>query len=235
MLRCIVVDDEKLALELLEDTIKQVPFLQLVALCRSSAEAIEVLLTQEVDLIFLDVNMPGMSGINLLRSLKAKPAVIITSAHEQYALEAFNLDVVDYLLKPFDFERFMKAVTKAYEFTLYKKKKETAPETADFLFVKVEYEFVKINILDIKYIEGLKDYIKIFTTREKPFLTLSTLKEFLERLPAGHFVRIHNSFIVAVNAIEAIRNSRLTVKGRELPISVSYKDAVKKALKISAL
>src|SRR6185312_7699942 len=163
MMQCIAVDDEKLVLDLLIDNIRQVPYLQLVKACRNAMEAIEVLQKEKVDLIFLDIQMPRLSGLQLIQTLQQPPMVILVTAYEQYALEGYNLNVVDYLLKPVSFERFLKACNKAKELFDLKKDKSVTPkeELPDHIFVNVEYTLVKILFSDILFIEGLKDYIKI--------------------------------------------------------------------------
>ena len=180
MIRCIAIDDENLALDLIEDDILKVPFLQLVKKCRSGIEALDVLQTEKIDLLFLDIQMPDISGIQFLKSLPHKPLVIFTTAYEKYALEGFELDVVDYLLKPYSFERFLKAVNKAQEHLSILEKNQTLPSAEEisfsnqFIFVKSDYKLVKIEIAEIQYIESLKDYIKIFVG-DKPVVTLSSL------------------------------------------------------------
>src|ERR1039457_33712 len=167
MLRCLAIDDELLVLELLEDNISKVPFLELVRKCRRAFEAIEILHQEKIDLIFLDIQMPDVSGIQFLKSLSKKPPVIFTTAYEKYALEGYELDVIDYLLKPFSFERFLKAVNKAQEYlSLIGKPDVPMPGEGtntgfDYIFVKTDYKLMKIDLREISYIEGLKDYVKI--------------------------------------------------------------------------
>ena len=229
MIRCLAIDDEVLALDLIGDNIRKVPFLELVKSCKSAFEAIEILTEQNIDLIFLDIQMPDISGIQFLKSLQKKPLVIFTTAYEKYALEGFDLDVIDYLLKPFSFDRFLKAVNKAQD---YLHMKETATysgptdeirSTVDFIFVKADYKLVKIDYKDILYIEGLKDYIKIYTG-VKPVLTLLSLKSVEEKLPSDDFVRVHRSFIVAVKKIQFIQRNFIHIGTREIPISDNYKE-----------
>ena len=167
MIRCIAIDDEMLALDLIEDNIKKVPFLELVKTCRSAMEAMEVLRTEQVDLLFLDIQMPDISGIQLLKSLQYKPLVIFTTAYSSYAKEGFDLDVIDYLLKPYSFERFLKAVNKAQEY-LELKYLQLHPEEENFIFIRCNGKFEKVLLSDILYIEGLKDYVKIFIVIVNP-------------------------------------------------------------------
>ena len=229
MIRCIVLDDEALALDLIEDNIRKVPFLELVKKCTGAFDAMEILKLEQVDLIFLDIQMPDLSGIQFLKSLKTKPLVIFTTAYEKYAIEGFELDVIDYLLKPFSFERFLKAVNKASEFLELKNKsisngtQDEIRSSHDFIFVKADYKLVKIDFTDILFIEGLKDYIKIFTG-EKPIITLMSMKLIEERLPAGEFVRVHRSFIVALKKIRFIQRNFIQIGEREIPISDNYRD-----------
>src|ERR1700676_2246544 len=207
-MKCIAVDDEPLALALLQDNIHQIPTLELVASCSTAMEALVVLNKQEVDLIFLDIQMPGLTGLQLLQSLSVRPMVILITAYEKYALEGFNLDVIDYLVKPVPFERFLKACNKAIDF--YRLKKNTPAEMhpwPEYFFVNAEYGLVKIVFSEISLIEGLKDYLKIHLLETKPLIIRMSLKSIEEKLPSGKFFRIHKSYIVAVAHITAIRRS----------------------------
>ncbi|WP_315822873.1 DNA-binding response regulator [Paraflavitalea speifideaquila] len=218
MLKCIAVDDEKLVLDLLVDNIQQVPFLQLVKRCRNAMEAAEVLHTETIDLIFLDIQMPGLNGLQFLQSLKNPPMVILVTAYKEYALEGFNLDVVDYLLKPVSFDRFLKACNKAQE--LFNLQQKPAPKEAliDYFFVYVEYVQVKVSIPAILYIEGMKDYIKIFlNTTSKPVITKMSMKAIQEKLAAFRFIRTHKSFIVAADKVTAVKRDLICIGALELP------------------
>jgi DNA-binding LytR/AlgR family response regulator len=234
-IRCLAIDDEKLALELIEDNIKKIPFLELVQTCSSAMEAMAVLRTQPVDLIFLDIQMPDISGIQLLKSLHHKPMVIFTTAFTKYATEGFDLDVIDYLLKPYSFERFLKAVNKVHEYMDLRDratKEVNAKEIAtssNFLFVKADYKLYKINLKDILYIEGLKDYVKIYLS-EKPIVTQMSMKTLEEKLPPNDFIRVHRSFIVAFNKIDFIQKQALTIGKKEIPISEHYRDQLFKII-----
>ena len=233
MIRCLALDDEILALDLIEDNIRKVPFLELVKKCSSAFEAMEILKNEQVDLIFLDIQMPDLSGIQFLKSLNSKPLVIFTTAFEKYALEGFELDVIDYLLKPFSFERFLKAVNKASDYLDLTNRanagmlKDESGTGRGFLFVKADYKLVKIDFKDILFIEGLKDYIKIFIG-EKPVITLMSMKLIEEKLPADEFFRVHRSFIVALNKIRFIHKNFIQVGDREIPISENYREALYK-------
>ncbi|MGN7721933.1 LytR/AlgR family response regulator transcription factor [Chitinophaga sp. 22620] len=225
MIRCIIIDDEQLVRELLEDNIRQIPFLQLVKSCRSAMEAMEALQSGQVDLMFLDIQMPGLSGLQFLQSLQNPPLTILVTAYEKYALEGYNLQVVDYLLKPFTFERFLKACNRADELLKLRQKTSVAP-VQDF-FVNVEYTQVKITVSDIEYIEGLKDYIKIhLASSPRPVLTRMTMKAMEERLPAGAFIRTHKSYLVAASRITMIKRDLVYIGKTEIPVSESYKENV---------
>jgi len=232
MMRCIVVDDEQLVRELLEDNIRQVPFLHLAASCENALEASGVLQTAQIDLIFLDIQMPRLSGLQFLKSLERPPLVILVTAYEKYALEAFNLNVVDYLLKPFSFERFLKACNRAYDlFRLQQNgKAAVAVEPGDF-FVNVEYTQVKIAVSEIRYVEGLKDYLKIYlSSSSKPVLTRMTLKAIEEKLPYPFFVRTHKSFLVSAKKITAVKRDLVYVGEKEIPVSEFYKENINRLL-----
>ncbi|HWB93299.1 MAG TPA: LytTR family DNA-binding domain-containing protein [Puia sp.] len=235
MMRCMIVDDEALVRELLEDNIRQIPFLQWVRSCKNALEATEALQTTPVDLLFLDIQMPRVNGLQFLQALKNPPLVILVTAYQQYALEGFDLHVVDYLLKPFPFERFLRACNRAHElFRLQQQQAEKTPAAAepqDF-FVNVEYALVKIVVTDILYIEGVKDYIKIYLAGAvRPVLTRMTLKAMEERLPPPAFIRIHKSFLVAVSKITTIKRDLVCIGNTEIPVSGSYKSNLNQILK----
>jgi DNA-binding LytR/AlgR family response regulator len=230
MIRCIAIDDENLALDLIEDDILKVPFLQLVKKCRSGIESLDVLQTEKIDLLFLDIQMPDISGIQFLKSLPHKPLVIFTTAYEKYALEGFELDVIDYLLKPYSFERFLKAVNKAQDYLSILEKNQALPAAGEiryssqFIFVKSDYKLVKIEIAEIQYIESLKDYIKIIVGG-KPVMTLSSMKAIEEKLVAPDFIRVHRSFMVNIRKIQYIHRNFVMVGDKEIPIGDNYKDS----------
>ncbi|MFC3812449.1 LytR/AlgR family response regulator transcription factor [Lacihabitans lacunae] len=222
-IRCIAVDDESLARKMLEEYITQIPFLELVKTCKNAMEAMEVLNNENIDLIFLDIQMPGMLGTKFLESLVEKPMVVFVTAYDQYAVESYNLQVVDYIMKPVSFERFTKAVLKVQE--VYKSmvlpaNTDSDAEPIDYIFVNVEYSLVRINFNQISHIEGLKDYIKIYVNNAvHPILTKSTLKGIEEKLPSKSFLRVQKSFIVNLDKIESIRNHRITIGKFEIPVS----------------
>jgi DNA-binding LytR/AlgR family response regulator len=224
-MKCIAVDDEPLALALLQDNIRQVPGLELVASCNTAMEALAILNRQEVDLIFLDIQMPGLTGLQLLQSLSVRPMVILITAYEKYALEGFNLDVIDYLVKPVPFERFLKACNKAMDFYRLKKNVPTESHSwPEYFFVNSEYGLVKIVFTDIRLIEGLKDYLKIHLGEAKPMVIRMSLKSIEEKLPPAKFFRIHKSFIVALSQITTIRRNSVFLGDLELPLSDLYKE-----------
>jgi DNA-binding LytR/AlgR family response regulator len=232
-MRCIIVDDEPLVRELLEDNVSQVPFLELVTSCKSALEAVKVVQTQKVDLIFLDIQMPRLNGLQFLQSLDHPPLVIIISAYEKYAVDGFNLQVADYILKPFSFDRFLKACNRAAE--LFRLKSLAKPvETVknyDF-FVNVEYSHVKIIAADILYIESCKDYIKIYLSSAiKPVITRMSLKAVEAKLPAGAFIRTHKSFLVAISKITTIKRDVVCIGNAEIPVSETFRENINKVLK----
>ncbi|RSK43489.1 LytR/AlgR family response regulator transcription factor [Hymenobacter perfusus] len=234
MLRCLLVDDEPLALRLLTSYVERVPFLELVGTCRSALEAMTVLQREAVDVLFLDVQMPDLTGVEFVRSMQPQALVIFTTAYEAYALEGFNLNAVDYLVKPIAFERFVQAAQKAQD-RLAPRPAEPAPApvpalpppagpTDDYIFVKADYHTQRLNLRDIRYLEGLKDYIKIYAGA-KPILTLNSLKAFEDRLPSPDFVRVHRSYIVALAHIDSIRKNRIYMGPDIIPIGESYAEA----------
>lgn len=232
MLSCLIVDDEPLARNLLTEYVRKVPYLQLVEACSNPLAASEILRNKTVDILFLDIQMPEITGITLLKTLQKKPLVILTTAYSEYAIESYDLDVLDYLLKPITFERFLRAVEKAGHRLSVKPTSSTpveapVPETKDsFVFVKDGTKLVKVRLDDILYVEGLKDYVTIHTRQQK-IVTLQRLKNLEEQLPAHKFIRIHHSFIVALNAIDAVHKGEVQVGAVSLPISDSYKKTFK--------
>lgn len=223
ILRCIAIDDEPLALDLLEDNISKVPFLQLVAKCEDALEAMKVMQQESIDLIFLDIQMPGLTGLQFIQSMAQKPMIILVTAYEKFALEGFNLDVTDYLVKPVPLDRFIKACNKALEYYTLKTKKDA---NSDYFFVNVDYSLLKVLFSDIMWIEGLKDYIKIhLRSSSKPIVTRMAMKSIEEVLPSN-FVRIHKSYIISVAYVTAIRKSTVFIGAAEIPVSDSYPEAL---------
>jgi two-component system, LytTR family, response regulator len=234
-LTCLIVEDEPLARNLLVDYVKKVPSLHLVDACSNAMDALEVLRKQPVDILFLDIQMPEITGITFLKILQKKPLVIFTTAYSQYALEGYELDVVDYLLKPITLERFLRAVDKAVQ-RIQVKQVTPVPEAMqagadkpDFVFVKDGTRMVKITLDDILYVEGMKDYVTIHT-REKKITTLQRMKVLEEQLPADKFIRIHHSFIIALNAIDSVHKNDVQIGQELIPISDSYKKAFRELI-----
>lgn len=226
-INCIAIDDEPLALNLIAKFAEKIPYLQLLQTFESAYDALEILKTSSIDLVFLDVNMPDTNGIHFLKNLHAQPLVIFTTAYREYALDGFEMDAVDYLLKPFAFERFLKGVEKAYERCLSKQKltNPPAPES-NFIFVRSEYQMIRLDVNDILYVEGLKDYVKIYLKNQKqPILTLVSLKKMAEVLNPHYFVRVHNSFVVALQHVHSVRKSIVHIAERNIPIGEHYSKA----------
>lgn len=227
-MNCIVVDDENMGRKLLEENVRQIPFLNLVASCKNAFEAMEQLQTNSIDLIFLDIQMPGMLGTQLIQTLAKKPLVIFVTAYDNYAVESYQLDAVDYLMKPVSLERFSLAANKAYQlFNMQKPVAQTVsvPQEAleDFFFVNVEYSLVRISIQQISHIEGLKDYVKIFLDGERrPVLTKMTMKSIEAKVLPHGFMRVHKSFIVNLRRIESIKQQRIKIGTFDIPVSDSH-------------
>jgi len=228
MLKCIAVDDEKLALELLADNISKLSYLQLVAKCRSAVEAIKALEEQDIDLVFLDIQMPGLTGLQLIQSIRQKPMIILVTAYEKYALEGYGLDVIDYLVKPVALERFIKACNKALELQQLKTKHidKAKERDKDYFFINADYSLVKIDFADILYIEGLRDYIKIHLKSTRPIITRMNVGTIEDQLPVSRFIRIHKSYIISVDQVTAIRKNSVFLGELEVPVSHSYREAI---------
>lgn len=242
ILKCLIVDDESLARKLLEDYIRQVPFLEIAGTCKNPFEAMQMLQEIPIDLMFLDIQMPGMLGTKFLQSLRVKPMVIFVTAYSNYAVESYDLEVIDYLMKPVSLERFTKAAYKALE---EKQKLEALAVNAvpsvtenakdeslpDYFFVNVEYALVRIIVSDITHIESMKDYVKIYlTTAPKPVLTKSSLKAIEEKLPSQKFMRVHKSFVVHLDKIESIRSQQIFIGQYHIPVSDTLSEALLLAL-----
>jgi len=228
---CIAVDDEPLALELMETYISQVPGLELKETFTDAISAWGYLQRNPIDLIFLDIQMPDITGIQLARSLnRRQPMVIFTTAYSKYAVDGFNVDAVDYLLKPFEFSRFLEAIKKAKEYKDLHDAGANATEDPA-IFVKSDYQNLRISTKDILYIEGFDDYIRIHLDNGKSIFTLMSLKSILEKLPENEFIRIHRSYIVSIRKIQRIYNQMVLLGEKELPIGKSYVDTVKSLLK----
>lgn len=230
MLRCIAIDDEDLALELLEDNIRKVPFLELVAACNNPLEALKVTQEQPIDLIFLDIQMPGLTGLQFIQSgLAASCMFILITAYEKYALEGYTLDVVDYLVKPVALDRFLKACNKALELHQLRAKSKSdtnASAPVDYFFINVDYSLLKVQKSDIAWIEGLRDYIKIhLLSSPKPIMTRMSIKAIEEQLTGFPFIRIHKSYLVSVPSITSVRKNSVFIQSAELPIGENYRES----------
>jgi DNA-binding LytR/AlgR family response regulator len=223
-INCLVVDDESTALDILEHFISRVYFLNLVKKCHSAIEAMQILEENQIDLIFLDIHMPDVNGIQFLKSLITRPAVIFTTGYKEYAFDAYENDAVDFLLKPFDFERFLKAVNKACNLIQKTTKQASIDKKAPgFIFVKADYKLIKINVDDILFVEGLKDYIKIYT-RQKLILTLMSMTSIEEKLPAGEFYRVHRSYIISISKVDSVSRHRVIIGEKFIPVSIPYRE-----------
>lgn len=236
MIRCIAIDDEPLALTQLAGYIGKVPFLQLVKACNNALEALELLATEPVDLIFADINMPDLNGVDFVRSLINKPVVIFTTAYMEYAVEGFRVDALDYLLKPFGYNEFLKAANKAHhQCELLSKAKTLQPSPlpkeaeaeneSDNLFIKADYKMIRLDMNKILYMESQNEYVRIFTEDQKPIMTLLSMKTLEERLPSDRFMRIHRSYIINLQKMTAVANNRV-IYGKDIyiPVGNQYKE-----------
>lgn len=238
---CLLVDDENLALRLLEDYVNKIPQLTIVGKCQNALSALQILQTQQIDILFLDIQMPDLTGIELIKILKNKPEIILTTAYAEHALEGYQLDVTDYLLKPIPFERFVQAVNKAMEYRnlrnagvsnihLTSASVSTAAPALDYMFVKSDYKQIKVPYADILYIEGLREYVSIYT-KEKRIVTLETLKNLELILPAQQFLRIHKSYIINTSKVEALNGNMVEMGKIKVPIGKNYREATLSVLK----
>jgi len=238
-IKCLVIDDELPAREVLERHISGVESLELAGTCTNAVEALSFLQSNSVDLLFLDIQMPHILGTNFIRTLKNPPKVIFTTAYRKYAVEGFELDAVDYLLKPISFDRFLKSVNKILDLNLQGNKANAIGETQSepaqpFLYLRVDRKMVKVLFNDILYIEGLRDYVRIFTT-SKTIITKHLLSSLEEMLPADGFLRIHRSYIVSISKIDSYNTDMIEIGKNELPIGRLFKHDVSKLLSPSAL
>ncbi|HSD08492.1 LytTR family DNA-binding domain-containing protein [Flavobacterium sp.] len=230
-MKCVIIDDEPLAVDLLVEFVGRVESLELVTTFTNAIDAISIINQSEIDLIFLDIEMPHFSGIDFINAIEKKPLIIFTTAYSNYAVEGFNLGAVDYLVKPIPFNRFLKAVLRAQQIFTPKNlptsnQTSNSPEIEhDFMFVRAEYENVKINFSDILFIEGLKDYVKIFTTDNKFTLTLISLIKLENLLSSKGFARIHRSYIINIKHVKSIQKNKVLIADKRIPISESYKAA----------
>ncbi|MBL7818279.1 MAG: response regulator transcription factor [Saprospiraceae bacterium] len=233
-MKCLAVDDELLALDLLADNIQKVPFLHLVGRCRNAFETLQKIESERPDLVFIDIQMPGLTGVELVRSLQTiKPMVVFVTAYEDYALEGYALNVLDYLVKPVPFERFFIACQKAKEIYDLKNSAVETPQTSPFFFVNADYSLIKIVVEDILYIEGMKDYLKIhLSTLTKPIITRMSFKSIEEHLPEQQFFRVHKSYLVNIAKIQSIRSGFVFINNHKVPLSEIHREAFLKTLKL---
>lgn len=232
MIKCLIIDDEPLAVKLLKDYAAKIPDLEIMMAGSDAFAGLQLAQNGEADLIFLDIQMPELTGIQFMKVLNGKCKIILTTAYEEYALQAFDHDVVDYLLKPFSLERFMTAVQKARERIGQGK---PAPEVAkpDYIFVKSEYRIIKIELKDILYFESLRDYVAIHTISAGKILTLQSLRSFEEALDGKDFLRTHKSYIIAIDKISSIERKRVIIQGTYLPVGETYLDNFWKRLSVN--
>ena len=233
MIRTIAIDDEPLALQLVSSYIEKTPALEMAGTFDNPIDAMEFLEENTVDLIFLDIEMPDLNGIEFARLLENKPKIVFTTAYEKYALQGFKLEAIDYLLKPFGYSDFMKAVERVRKQIGFEKaaNKEEISSNNEFLFLKSEYKIRRINFNDIIYIEGLKDYIKVFIqNQDKPIMSLSSMKAIEEKLPSDKFMRVHRSYIVNLERIDTVERSRIVFGKVYIPVSDQYKEAFQEFL-----
>ena len=232
MIKCIAIDDEPLALKQIAQYIQNTPFLSLDAQFESALQAISFLQQNKIDLMFVDINMPDLSGMEFVKSLKNPPAVIFTTAYSEYAVEGFKVDAIDYLLKPIGYTDFLRAAEKANTRIQSLNDRITDVESNEkFLLIKSEYKIIRINLADIKYIEGMREYLRIHIENQPPVMTLMSMKKMEEYLPVKEFMRVHRSFIVNLNKITTIERNRIVFdKDVYIPVSEQYKDKFHKYL-----
>ena len=226
MIRCIIVEDEVLAQDVIKTHLLKIDKLELAGIYRNAPEAMEALKSQDIDVMFLDIRLPGMTGLSMLRALPDPPLVVLTTAYAEYAAESYDLNVIDYLLKPISFERFSKAIDKITQGRLYthaQKEQERSP--VGHIFIKSSNKFFKVNFSEIVYVEGMKDYIKIHTS-DYTLITHQTMNEIERTLPAKQFMRVHKSYVVAVAFIKSIYGNSIELEKKTIPIGINYKDAV---------
>ncbi|MBL7696637.1 MAG: response regulator transcription factor [Chitinophagaceae bacterium] len=237
MINCIAIDDEPLALELLEDNIRQVPYLNLVDKFSNAIDALRLLKETSIDLVFLDIQMPGLTGLQFIQSLTTRPMFILVTAYEKFALEGFNLNVVDYLVKPVSLDRFIRACNKAQELYELRKGGDTGDGEkkyeGDYFFINVDYSLVKVMYSNIIYIEGLKDYTKIYLSdNSKPVVARLSMKSLEDELPDAMFLRIHKSYIISKNFIASVKKSSVLLSNKtELPVGDNYKERIEQMVR----
>jgi len=225
LIKCIIVEDETLAQDVIRNHLARIDQMELTGVYRNAREAMEALDTQEVDVMFLDIRLPGMSGLHFLRSLSNPPLVVLTTAYAEYALESYEFNVIDYLLKPISFERFSKAVNKLLDGRLYSLGGKEPPPAGDHIFIKSNSKFFRVNFSEILYVQGMKDYLKIHTP-DYTLVTHQTMNELEKTLPARQFIRVHRSYLVAVGHIKTIYGNSIELGKETIPIGLNYKETV---------
>jgi DNA-binding LytR/AlgR family response regulator len=226
MIKCIIVDDERLAQQVIQNHLQKIPGFQIMATCNNAAEAAAALRNFEVDLIFLDIQLPGITGLHFLRSLIDPPLVILTTAYAEYAVESYEFNVIDYLLKPISFERFKRAINKLTDDRIFfQNNLEKMPPSTEHIFIKSGSKFFRINFPEIQYVEAMKDYLKIHTADFR-LVTLQTMGEMEKILPSKQFIRVHKSFIVGVSHIRTVYGNSIELEKTTIPIGISYKTNV---------
>lgn len=225
-LRCIAIDDEPLALQQVAAYVQKIPYLEMVGKCSSAFQALELLENQQVDLMFVDINMPDLNGLEFVKSLTQKPLLIFTTAYSEYALEGFKVDALDYLLKPFSFAEFSKAAGKARtQFELMQNAPEKLESNDEFLFIKSEYKLLRVNLNDILFIEGMKEYVRIHIDGQKPIMTLLSMKSLEAKLPESNFMRVHRSYIVNMEKVKTVERMTIVFDDKHrIPVSDNYKE-----------
>lgn len=230
-IKTIIIDDEPLAIEVIAEYCNTIDQIEVIGKFSNPIEALAFLSKNEVDLLFLDIEMPLLNGIEFLEATFKKPVIIFTTAYPQYAIDGYNFDAVDYLLKPIPYKRYLKAINKVIDKLSFhqtensNEKLDFSTKKSNFIFIKSDYENLKINIEEIKYIEGLKDYLKIHLINNKYVLTLSNFQNILEKIASENFIRVHNSFVINIESIKSIQKNRIIIDDKRIPISETYKKA----------
>lgn len=228
-LKCIIVDDEPIAINYLKDYVEQMPNLHLVGTANRASKAHELLENESVDLIFLDIQMPGLTGLDFIKTLDQKPSIILTTAYSEYALEGFNLEVDDYLLKPFSFDRFVQAVKKVSK-EPERKQEDFSSANKDFIFLKSGYKSVKLNFSDITHVEGMKEYVTFYNIEGKKFIKNDRMKNVEKLLSAHQFIRVHKSYLVSLKHVKSFYGNTVEIGDLEIPVGRMYKEQLKKLL-----
>jgi DNA-binding LytR/AlgR family response regulator len=222
MINAIALDDEPPGLKVIESFCKKVEYIDLIKTFTQPSEALKYIQQFPVDLIFLDIQMPSLSGVEFYKQVMQNTMVIFTTAHSEYAVEGFNLKAIDYLLKPFTLERFNQTVSRAKEH--FESRRKSDDPSSNYLFIRADYSLLKVDVNDILFVEGLDDYLKIHLKDQKPIVARMTMKAMLEKLSGKEFIRVHRSYIIPFNKIASVRNKLITLEGKEIPIGVSYEE-----------